>query len=179
LGLLSILQSGCAPTYYVKVSPSIDISSIKSISVWQFPSEPSLQNSSNVVTRAFEEAFTEHGFSVIDNNKLTNVIKSTTGINRGQVLQIKTLSPDVLTRIRTETSADALLVGKIWRFFEPCSPFVSYDSCRLECYFELIDTRSGEIIMEGRLMEEEMTLRAAALSLARKAVGRVKEKLGR
>ncbi len=171
LGILTLLQHGCSPTFYVKLSPSIDISSIKSIGIW-FPSEISAPNSRDIVTKAFEEAFSENGFVLIENNKLTKVIKLTTGITRGQALGVEILSPDALKRIRSETGADAFLLGELSS--SPCSPFVSYHSCRLECYLKLIDVRSGEIIMDGRLMEESMTLRDASLQIARRVVSKLK-----
>ncbi len=103
------------------------------------------------------------------------MIKLTTGITRGQALKVEMLSPDVLKQIRSETGVDALLLGEISSSPSSyCSSFESYHSCHLECYFQLIDARSGETIMDGRLMEESMTLRDAALQLARRAVGRLK-----
>lgn len=174
LGLLSVLQAGCAPTYYVKVSSSKDISSIKRISIWQFPSQDSIQNSGNIVTKAFKQAFSEKGFILIDSNKFAHEVKLARGIRRGQALKAEIISPDIIKQIQSETGADALLLGEISPFTY-CSPSVSYQRCHLECYFQLIDTRSGETIMYGRLMKESISLRDAALQLARRVVSRLKK----
>src|SRR5574341_2318971 len=151
LGLLSVLQSGCAP-YYVKISPKADIHSIKTVAIWKFSSVTLFRNADSVMPQAFEEAFKQNGFTVIEAQKLSDAVGEITPDFLGVgSLDIPALNREALKTIRDETGTDAILIGKIKDYSYHSDEKTRYP--RIEFAFQLLDTRSGETIMHGRLMK--------------------------
>jgi len=173
-----ILLFGCNPIYYVEVSPDADVSSIKTVGVLKFAKGGGSVKYRNIVTVAFENAFKEMGFEVVRNEEVARVIGKTIGIERqirhGLPLETDTFSSDTLEKIRNESGADVLLLGSIRDAY--CDLSFSSDRCRVICDFQLMDTRSGKSIMEGKGFEEQTTGLAAAKQIAIKAIKKLKEK---
>jgi len=172
-----ILLSGCNPIYYVEVSPEADVSSIKWVGVLKFAKVGGSVKYRNIVTLAFENAFKEMGFEIVRNEDVARVVGKTIGIERkirhGLPLETDTFHSDTLEKIRNETGADVLLLGSIRDAY--CDLSFSSDRCRVICDFQLIDTRSGKSIMEGKGFEEQTTGLAAAKQIAIKAIKKLKK----
>ncbi len=176
--VLYLFQPGCSifPTYYIEVSPTSDITSVKTVGVWKFRSGGDFVHSGNIVTRAFENTFRTNGFAVIDHSQLSEVSKIT--VRPGGEIAFKdlTIPEDILKKFRTEFGVDALFVGSLRESNCESLPPI-FNRCRLVCSFRLIDTRSGEVIMSGNLLEEQFYLSVAANQIAERAVRELKKKV--
>jgi hypothetical protein len=172
LMILCIFLAGCGPPvsskYYVNVSDSLQTSSIKSVGVWRSRAGGQFTNSGNLITIAFENAFREHGFTVVGYDEMSKAINKKKMVPKGgeSVLETINPTPEILEKLRSETGVDAVLVASIDDSF--CS-----GGCRIICSFRLVDLRSGKDIMKGQLGEEDNQIRIAANKVAQKAVSRL------
>ncbi|HET6371562.1 MAG TPA: hypothetical protein VFG95_10215, partial [Nitrospiria bacterium] len=77
LAILLISQAGCSSSgvslYYVAVEENAEISSVKTVGVWRGRTSEPFAVPRRIITLAFEDAFRENGFSVIDHNELSNI----------------------------------------------------------------------------------------------------------
>ncbi len=172
------LLLGCLnPIYFVEISPEADASSIKTVGVFKFAKGSGFVKNRKVVMLAFENAFKENGFEVVRNEEVARVFEKSIGmepkIRHGIPLETGIFPFGTLEKIRNETGADVLLLGSIRD--ANCGSDISWVVCRVECDFQLIDTRSGKTVMNGKGFEEGATLMSTAKQIAIKAILRLKE----
>jgi hypothetical protein len=175
---LYVFQSGCSifPKYYIDVSPTSDVSSVKTVGVWKLRSGGDFVHSGDIMTRAFENAFRTNGFTVIDHDQLSKISRMTMMPGGEIALEGLSVPEEILKKFRIELGIDALFIGSLRESNCESLPPV-FNRCRLVCSFRLIDTRSGEVIMSGNLLEEQFYLWVAAEQIAERAVRELKKKV--
>jgi hypothetical protein len=175
------LQSGC---YYVKVSPTADIKSIKTVAISKFASLAFFRGADKIMPQAFEEAFKQNGFAVIGSQKLSDavgeIIPDLVGVGSSDSPGLNSV---VLKKIHNETGTDAIFIGHIRDFGYHSREFgdmqfgsgadASY--ARIVLDFQLLDTRFGEVIMHGRVIKTDGSLPTIASKMADELIGKLKE----
>lgn len=165
--------SGCGilPASYVVVSPSANIPSLQTIAVWRFRDGGKVANSGDIATRAIESAFMTKDFRLVSYSKIRDVISVEIGFNEEMSLDAGMLTPRVLQKIREETGVDAIILGSV---SDAWCDLMYTPSCWIESAFQMIDTKSGEIIISANISDDGWSLQSAAKQMAEKAVNKIK-----
>lgn len=169
--LLVILLSGCiTPSSHVVISPLVDFSSVKTIAVWKFRDGGRVPNSGDIATRAIESALMMKGFRVFAYSKIRDIVAVEVRLKEGMALDAGMLTQHLLQRIHKETGVDILVLGSVNdAFYDP----KYMPSCWFECSFQMIDIKTGEVIVSANVSDEAWSLQNAAKKMAEKAVNKI------
>lgn len=169
---LFVFLSGCTlPFSHVVISPLADISSLERIAVWKFRDGGTVANSGDIATRAIESALMKKGFRLVAYSKIRDVLSIEISFREGMTLDAGMLTPRVLQRIREETDVDALILGSVSEaWYDPAY----LPPCWIGCAFQMIDTKSGEIIISANASDDGYSLQSAARQMAEKAIKKIK-----
>jgi len=169
---LSAFLCGClSPASHVVVSPSADLSSLKKVAAWRFRDGGRVENSGDITTRAIESALMAKGFRLVAYSKIRDIVSVEVGFQEGMALDAGMLTPRVLERIREETGVDALILGSVSDAW--CDP-MWMPSCWIECSFQMIDTKAGEILISANVSDDGWSLQSAANQTAEKAINKIR-----
>ena len=159
------------PTSNVAVSSGDAVKSIKKIAIWQFQDGGSVSNSGSIATRALESSLMQNGFKIASYSRVRNVIGVEFGDKEGIALDAGMLTSAVLSRLREQTGADAIMIGAVTDAW--CN--VAYiPPCWIECSFQIVNTFSGEIIVSANVSDDGYSLQKAAQQMANKAIKKIK-----
>jgi hypothetical protein len=157
--IFSFLNGCLMPTSHIAISPYAKLSEIKTIAIWKFGDAGGFKNSGDIATIAIANSLMEQGFKIIPYTKLRDIISIEIGYREGMSLEAGMLTPKVLSRIREETGADAILIGNVITAW--CNMMWT-PPCWIECSFQLIDIHSGEIVISGNVSDDGYSLQSAA-----------------
>jgi hypothetical protein len=171
--LVFFFFNGCLmPASEIVISPYAQLSKIKTIVIWKFRDAEDFENSGDIATIAIANALMEQGFRLIPYSKIRDILSIEIGYREGMSLDAGMLTPRVLSRIREETGADAIIIGSIIDAW--CNP-AWLPPCWIECSFQLIDTHSGEIVISGNVSDDGYSLQSASQQMANKLVKKLRE----
>lgn len=159
------------PTSNVAVSSEDSVKLIKKIAIWQFQDGGSVSNSGSIAKRAFESSLMLKGFKIVSLSKVRNVIGVEFGFKDGIAFDAGMLTSAVLSRLREQTGADAIMIGAVTDAW--CN--VAYvPPCWIECSFQILNTSNGEIIVSANVSDDGYSLQKAARQMANKAIKKIK-----
>jgi len=174
MGLLIIIfiPFGCMmPASHVAVSPSANLKSLKSFAVWKFRDGGRVSNSGDIATRAVESALMMKGFRIVPISKIREIVSIGIGYKEGMALEAGMLTTEVLDKIRTEAGVDAIILGSVSDAW--CDPMWT-PSCWIECSFQIINTKTGELIVSANISDDGWSLQSAAQQMAEKMAIKIK-----
>lgn len=164
--IASLLLSSCIlPSANVSVAPGASLSSMNKVAVWRFV-DGEVKNSGDAATRALEAALMRRGVRVVPFGRIREVLSVDVGLRDGTFLEAGTLTPSMLARLR-QSGADAVLLGSVGMSLS--NPRYA-PSNFIEINFQMVDTRSGELIASGSVSDEAWSMQQAAAKAADKAL---------
>ncbi len=166
------IQPGCImPASHVAISPSVNLSSLKTLVVWKFRDGGQVSNSGDIAARAIESALMIKGFKIVPISKIRDIVAIEIGNKESMALDAGMLTYAVLEKIRIETGVDGIILGSVSDAW--CSPWWA-PSCWIECSFQMIDTKSGELIVSANISDDGWSLQSAAQQMAEKMLTKIK-----
>lgn len=166
------IVAGCImPTSNVVTSPEASMSQVKTVAVWQFQDGGKVSNSGAIATRSLEGALMTKGWRLIPFSRMRDVLAVEIGYRDGMALDAGMLTPAVLTRLKGEVGADAILLGSVSDAW--CNVMYA-PSCWMECAFQLISTVDGSLMVSGNVSDDGWSVQAAATQMANKAVSQLR-----
>jgi hypothetical protein len=170
--IVVFLCIGCImPTSNVAVSSGDAVKSIKKIAIWQFQDGGSVSNSGSIATRALESALMLKGFKIASLSRVRNVIGVEFGDKEEVALDAGMLTSAVLSRLREQTGADAIMIGAVTDAW--CNA-AYIPPCWIECSFQIVNTYNGDIIVSANVSDDGYSLQKAAQQMANKAIKKIK-----
>jgi hypothetical protein len=159
------------PASNVAISPTANLSSLKLFVVWKFTDGGRVSNSGDIATRAVESALMMKNFRIIPISKIRDILSIEIGYREGMTLEAGMLTSQVLKKIRIDTGADGIILGSVSDAW--CDPMWA-PSCWIECSFQIIDIKSGELIVSANISDDGWSLQSAAQQMAEKMAKKIK-----
>lgn len=172
LFIIIFLQFGCiTPASHVAISPTANLLSLKSFAIWKFKDGGQVSNSGDIATRAIESALMMKGFRIVPISQIRDILSIEVGYREGMALEAGMLTPNVLKKIRMETGVGGIILGSVSDAW--CSP-MWMPPCWIECSLQIIDTKSGELIVSANISDDGWSLQDAAQQMAEKMAIKIK-----
>lgn len=165
--LIASVLTGCIiPSSNIAVAPGASLQSIQRVVVWKFV-DGEVRNSGDAATRAFEAALMRQGVAVIPVARVRNTLAVEIGFGDNSSIDAGMLTPAVLSKIRQQSGADALILGSVGLSLS--SPKYA-PSNFIEVNFQIVDTRSGALIASGSSSGEAWSMQQAASNAVTKII---------
>lgn len=171
LVLLLLIPACIMPSANVVTSPDADLSSVKTVVVWQFQDGGRVANTGAIATRALEAALLKRGWRLVPFSRMRDILSLEVGFREGMALDAGMLTPTVLNRLKNEVGAEAILLGSVSDAW--CDP-MWIPACWIECAFQLVSTADGSLMISGNAGDDGSSLQAAATQMAEKAIGKIR-----